>query len=192
VTKLILFSDAAHKTRLDRLETLLFTYDFTDLASAATVISDLQGRLRSALESEQTAESDYFQSRIHDKAEVLKFKAHIALLADELGLLFDALQLAQERRDDQTDQQSALSLLASSSEISWKMLDERGDLLAKLAVRNISYSWLSRRDSSTVNDLRAGDLQAFDGSPAAVWTEILSKHGEPANHPLLKVPFLVH
>jgi hypothetical protein len=38
-----------------------------------------------------------------------------------------------------------------------------------------------------VSKLVLGDLQAFAGSQKAVWSEILSKSEEPANHPLVKV-----
>ncbi|KAL0949429.1 hypothetical protein HGRIS_009489 [Hohenbuehelia grisea] len=184
VTNVILFSDAAHKTRLDKLETLLFTYDFTDLISASNVISDVQSRLRSAVEIERLALA---QSGIRETdIELLKLKAHIYLLAEELTFLFDAIKMAQDRMDDSSDQKSALLLHASSSEISWRMLDEFKGLLAKLAVRNINFYWLSRQDSSTVNNLAVGDLQAFDGSRNAMWTEILCKYDEPPNHPLLK------
>jgi hypothetical protein len=190
VRKLILFSDAAHKIRLEKLETLLFTYDFTDLLSAASVVTDVQGRLRSALETERVAAQRHRKTGIPSSSEILKLKAHIFLLAEELSFLFDAIKLAQDQIDDQTDQKSALLLHASSSEISWRMLDEHSLTFAKLVVHDIDYSWLSRQDSSTVNNLTASDLQAFDGSPNAVWTEILSKHRDPANHPLLKVGWL--
>jgi hypothetical protein len=190
VTKLILFSDAAHKIRLEKLETLLFTYDFTDLSSAASVVTDVQGRLRSALETVHIAAQRHRKTGSPSSSEILKLKAHIFLLAEELSFLFDAIKLAQDQIDDQTDQKSALLLHASSSDISWRMLDEHSLTFAKLVLHDIDYSWLSRQDSSTVNNLTASDLQAFDGSPNAVWTEILSKHRDPANHPLLKVGWL--
>ncbi|KIJ70055.1 hypothetical protein HYDPIDRAFT_121417 [Hydnomerulius pinastri MD-312] len=186
ITHLILFSDVAHTARLEKLETLLFAYDFTDLNSAANVVSDLQSRLRSALETHNDVRRQVRDDRSQTKLEILKLKAHIFLLVEELNLIFDAIRLAQNRIDDRTDQKSALLLQASSSEISWKMLDEHRDLLAKLAVRNIDFSWLSKQDSSTVNSLTVGDLQAFDGSPDAVWSEIVSKYEEPSNHPLFK------
>lgn len=187
VTNLVLYSDAAHKTRSDKLDTLLFSYDFTDLASAAHVVSDLQARLRQVVEAERAAESRLVSLGDHGKAELLTLKAQILSLAEELTLIFDAIKLAQDKVDEHHDHKSALLLRTSSSEISWRMLDDQRDLLAKLAVRDIDYSWLSRQDSSTVNKLQAGDLQAFAGSPRAVWAEILSKHNEPSNHPLLKV-----
>ncbi|KAF8913997.1 golgi-body localization protein domain-containing protein [Gymnopilus junonius] len=187
VTKLLLFSDPAHKTRLDKLETLIFTYDFTDLASAARVVSNLQGRLRDALETERLVR----RSQRHEDEEearlgLIQLDADIFLLSEELNLLFDAIKMVQDRSDDQTDQKSALLLHASSSEISWRMLDARRNLLSKLVVTNINFHWLSRQDSSTVNSLTIGNLTAFDGSRYAIWAEILSKYDEPPNHPLAK------
>ncbi|KAG5639269.1 hypothetical protein H0H81_004930 [Sphagnurus paluster] len=187
VRKLVLFSDAAHKTRLEKLETLLFTYDFTDLASAAQVVANLQSRLGEAIEAQRTAEHNHSRKLESEEGqlELLKLKAHIFLLAEELNFLFDAIKLAQDRSDDHTEKASLL-LHASSSEISWRMLDEKRDLLSKLVVQNINFLWLNRQDSSTANTLSVNNLQAFDGSRHATWTEILSKHDEPANHPLLK------
>ncbi|KAJ3512535.1 hypothetical protein NLJ89_g3461 [Agrocybe chaxingu] len=187
VTKLVLFSDPAHKTRLDKLETLVFAYDFTDLASAAPVVSSLQSRLRDALETEKLTLRNL--RRVEDEEKwiaLLQLKAHIFLLSEELNLLFDAIKMAQDRFDDQADQKSALLLHASSSEISWRMLDSRKNLLSKLVVSKINFHWLSRQDSSTVNHLTIGNLTAFDGSRYAIWSEILSKHDEPSNHTLLK------
>lgn len=188
VTKLLLFSDPAHKTRLDKLETLVFTYDFSDLGSAASVVSNLQSRLRDALETERQSMKNPRRLEDEDaRLSLLHLRAHMFLLAEELNLLFDAIKMAQDRSAHQTDQNSALLLHASSSEISWRMLDERRNLLSKLVVTNINFHWLSRQDSSTVNHLTIGNLTAFDGSRYALWAEILSKYDEPANHPLLKV-----
>jgi hypothetical protein len=187
LTNLLLYSDAAHKTRSDKLETLQFRYDFTDLGSSAEVVSNLQHRLRSEVDAYHRAQTHFTGDTEFDATEVLKLRAHILALTEELNMIFDAIKLAQDKVDDQNDKKSALLLRASSSEISWRMLDERRDLLAKLAIRNIDFSWLSRQDSSIVNKLMVGDMHAFDGSPNAVWSEILSKHNEPPSHPLVKV-----
>ncbi|KAG2013550.1 hypothetical protein CC2G_010449 [Coprinopsis cinerea AmutBmut pab1-1] len=192
VTKLLLFSDAAHKTRLDRLETMIFTYDFRDLHSASNVISNLQKRLRDVVETQETtARNAGIQMRRLDneleRENKLRIRFHILSLQEELGLLFDAIKLAQDRFDASAEQNNALLLHASSIEISWRMLDERRNLLAKLVVQDINFHWLNRQDSSTVNHLTVGNLTAFDGSRYAMWAEIISKYDEPANHPLLKV-----
>jgi len=172
---------------LEKLEALLFAYDFADLTSAANVVSDLQSRLRNALETRRDAENHVLSTSSDTRPEILQLNAHIFILTEELNLIFDAIKLAQDRADELSDQKSALLLLASSSDISWQMLDEQRELLAKLAVRDIDFSWLSKQDSSTVNNLVVGDLQAFDGSPDAPWPEIVSKYEEPSNHPMCKV-----
>ncbi|KAI0081718.1 hypothetical protein K474DRAFT_1133165 [Panus rudis PR-1116 ss-1] len=186
VTNLLLFSDAAHKIRSDRLEKMLFSYDFTDLSSAADVVASLQARLRHAVELKQEAERKLKGFGEDGEREKLAIEAHVILLAEELDLVFDAIRLAQEKVEGHAGQKSALLLHASSSEISYRMLDRKDQLLAKLAVRDIDFYWLHRQDGSTVNNLTVGDLQAFDGSADAEWTEILSKYDEKSNHPLVK------
>jgi hypothetical protein len=170
---------------------MLFTYDFTDLHSAAGVVTNLQTRLRDALETERfTLCNSRMLEDEGTQQSLQQLKAHIFLLSEELNLLFEAIKLAQDRFDDQADHKSALLLHASSREISWKMLDEGGKLLSKLVVSNINFHWLSRQDSSTVSHLTIGNMSAFDGSRTAIWSEILSKYNEPSNHPLLKVNFI--
>lgn len=157
----------------------------------AKVVTDLQERLRNATATGVMAETYREDIDEDDTLELLKLRAHIFLLAEELHFLFDAIKLAQDQHDDQVDQQkSALLVNASSSEISWRMLDDNQDLLVKLAVQDIDYYWLSRQDSTTVNNLAVGNLQAFDGSPNAQWAEILSKYDEFGNHPLSKVYYI--
>lgn len=166
---------------------MLFSYDFTNLASAADVIEKLQSRLRLAVETRREAETKLYGRGETGEIERLKIEAHILLLAEELDYVFEAIKLAQDKADGQAAQKSALMLHASSSEISWRMIDRHDQLLAKLAVRDIDFRWLNRQDSSTVNNLAVGDLQAFDGAADAEWTEILSKYDEPSTHPLVKV-----
>lgn len=187
VTELILFSDAAHKTRLERLENLLIKYDFSDLCSAAGVVENLQYVLRSVLENERHAQLTFRQSSGDiGRTNHLQIRARSLTLAEELNLLFDAIRLAQDKSNVISDRKSALLLQASSSVMSWNMLADGRDLISKLEVQETNFSWLSRQDGSTVNNLRIGNLEAFDGSQHALWAEILSKHSEPANHPLLK------
>ncbi|KIY49303.1 hypothetical protein FISHEDRAFT_9609, partial [Fistulina hepatica ATCC 64428] len=185
ITSLLLFSDAAHKTQTDKLETLLFTYDFTDLPSAARVVGDLQRRLRSAMEMQKMAQTYARPVTEETEVEILKLRAHIFLLSEELNFFFGAIKLAQDRSEDRTNK-SAVLVHASASEISWRMLDEQRALLAKHVVQDPDFYWLSRQDGSTVNNLSIGNLSAFDGAKDAVWQEILTKYDEPANHPLVK------
>ena len=186
VSELLLFSDAAHKTRMERLENLLIKYDFTDLHSAATVVENLQHRLRNALETEQQTRLNVNESA-SGHADLLNVRARIFVLAEELHLLFDAIRLAQDQSEGKNDRKSALLLHASSSVLSWNMLAGDNELISKLEVQDMNFFWLSKQDGSTVNNLKIGNLEAFDGSQHAQWAEILGKYDEPPSHPLLKV-----
>ena len=178
---------------MERLETLLFSYDFTDFRSSADVVSGLQGRLREAVNQEQDAQwrlRRFAATEDQAKLEMAKIRADVLALADELSYIFEAIRLAQDRSEGNSEHKSALLLLASSPEISWRMLDSRRDLLAKLSVNGVKFSWLNRQDSAVVNTLRIGDLHVFDGHHDAVWTEILCKHSEPKDHHLVRVRLL--
>lgn len=166
---------------------MLYRYDFTNLASAADVVANMQARLRHAYSIKKQAERKLQLLNDSDQLELLKIDAHLILLAEELNVIFDAIKLAQDKISDHPDKKSALLLHASSKEISWRMLNRRDQLIAKVAIRNSNYYWLSRDDSSTANELTVGDLQAFDGEADAEWTEILSKYDEPSGHPMVKV-----
>ena len=189
-----MFSDPAHKSRLERLETLLFSYDFTDFKSSANVVSGLQSRLREAVNQEQDAQwrlRHFAATEDQAKLEMAKIRADVLALADELAYIFEAIRLAQDRSEGTSEHKSALLLLASSPEISWRMLDSRRDLLAKLSVNGVKFSWLNRQDSAVVNTLRIGDLHVFDGHHDAAWPEILCKHNEPRDHHLVRVCILL-
>ncbi|KAF8592433.1 hypothetical protein K439DRAFT_1400235 [Ramaria rubella] len=183
VTDLLLFSDPVHKARMTQLEEMLFSYDFTDLPSAAKVIVNLQSRIRQLIRMEGAYALKAPDPPGTDQQDLLASRAHIFALSQELNTIFDAIRLAQDKTDERNqEKKSALRLQVSSAEISWQMLDENRKLLAKLAVRGINFSWLSRQDGSTTSVLRAEDLQAFDGSPNALWPEILAKHDDPPMH----------
>ena len=126
---------------------MLFGYDFTDLSSAADVVASLQARLRHAVEMKKEAQRKLQGFGDVGQIEKLKIDAHILMLTEELDLVFDAIRLAQEKAEDRASQKSAVLLHASSSEISYRMLDNHDQLLAKLAVRKIHFHLMNRQYS---------------------------------------------
>ena len=103
ITRLILVSDAAHKTRLDQLETILFQYDFNDIPSSAELISGLQQQMRKAIDVEYLTEKSPRPGEEEPQLELMRLRAHMFHLAERLNFLFEAIKLAQEKRDDQAD-----------------------------------------------------------------------------------------
>lgn len=188
VTDLLLYTDPGHRSRVDQLETFLFSYDLTDLEGAADLITKLQTRIRQLLHVERGYVLRHGYLGPSDKLDLLAVSAQVFVLTEELNLVFDAISMAQEKAGDtHEDHESALKLVASSSEISWHMLDDNSGLLAKLEVIGIDYSWLNKRDSSTANKMVIKNMRALHGSPAAVWPEILSTYDQPPNHPMVRV-----
>ncbi|KAE9390838.1 hypothetical protein BT96DRAFT_945838 [Gymnopus androsaceus JB14] len=161
---LLLYFNAAHKTHVDHLETLLFQYDFTDLTTSAEIISDLQRQVRKALDVEHIIEKNPRPGEAEPQLELMRLRAHMFLLAERLNFLFEAIKLAQDRKDDQADQNQQCSYTCCP----------------------LKYPGEWHQESSTINHLTVRNLQAFNGSRDATWTEILSKYNEPAYHPLLK------
>jgi len=187
VTDLLLVSDAGHHSRVEKLETFLFSYDFTDLFGAANLIRDLQLRIRQLIQVERGYAFRYEALDATEQLDMLAVSAQILVLAEELSFVFDAIGAAQAQSTDLHDDQLGLRLLASSKEISWNMLDDNAELLAKLVVSGIHFNWLNKQDSSTSSHLVVSDLRALHSSPTAIWPEILVKHDQPPNHHMVKV-----
>src|ERR1700761_8444844 len=189
VTDLLLYSDPIYQRRAEELETYLILYDFHDLIEASTVVQDYQQRIRDLTAAINYVTESTRENNAGPSISSTELKAQVLVASEELDTIFEAIKLAQEKThgDHQEDQKMALRLLATSSEVSWQMIETSADLLAKVVVRDVGFSWLSRQDSSTVNKLVIRDFQAFDGSANAIWPEILSKYREPQNHPLVKV-----
>lgn len=160
ITNLLLQSDSVHKLRLSKIETLLFSYDFSDFYAAAEVVQDLQTRLRRALDQKYLLQNQIDEVDEEGQLEVLRMEAHNFVLSEELNTIFDAIQLAQQKQDDKYDDTKlALKVHASSREISWGMVDGTNEMIAKLALRGIDFTWLNRQDGSIVNNLLLKDLQ---------------------------------
>jgi hypothetical protein len=189
LTDLLLYSDPMFQRRSEELETYMILYDFQNLSEAAQVISGYQDRIRNLQYTLRNVDSNTNKSDslVVDKR-ILHLNAQILSTSEELDIIFEAVKLAQEKTNDTNqDLKMALRLIAKSSEISWRMISNNSGLLAKLSLKDVYFSWLSRQDSSTLNTLQIRDFHAFDGSSMAIWPELLAKYSEPVNHPLVKV-----
>ncbi|KAG8929196.1 hypothetical protein FRC02_005895 [Tulasnella sp. 418] len=188
ITHLLLYTDPIHALRNEALEEFLFTYDsFSDFSSAAEVVSTLQGRIRNLMRISNKYDLIFDQLSESGQMDALTANAHLTALSDELAFIFEAIRLAQEKaRNFDDDLSSALRLDVKSDLISWNMLGPYSDLLAKLTVKNTSFTWTNRKDCTTTNQLIIGDLQALNGSPDTAFPEILTAYPHPSSHPMVK------
>ena len=144
-----------------------------DLTTVRKEIKLRQSRIRDLTERIST-----LQLRLGDqpssqgRMELALIQSDLTKQTDELGLIFGAVQINHEKGDTKP----GLWLEASSSDITWHMLDDSDYLLAKLSLKGLSLTWTSNTDGSTKNQLVIKDLQALDARPDAPFPEILSKH----------------
>jgi hypothetical protein len=114
--------------------------------------------------------------------------ANIMTQVDELGLIFDAIQLVQDRDEVASQNKVGIRFEASSTELTWNLMDMDGSLMARLALRSMDFLWISSQDGSSANRLKIKDLEAVDGRQNAKFPEMISKQKKwLADHPMAKV-----
>jgi hypothetical protein len=174
---LLLYHDPMQKARCEALERFIYLYDFRDRHTAADVVANIQRDLRQLQQVAQGYELHFDVLDQAAKLDLLAVKSQMLTLARELHLIFEAISHVQGKKESAVSHDSfAIRLDASSSEISWNMLDETGSLLAKLTLRGLRYTWLSRMDGSMNNRLTIDDMQALNASPVALFPEMLVKY----------------
>lgn len=174
IRNLLLYSDPGQKRRNEELEKFVYRYDFSDRQSAAGVVANMQRHLRQLQLSRENYQLNSDTLDYDGRLDLMSIKSQLFSLATELNLIFEAIAHAQAKAENADGQQS-FAFVASSSEISWNMLDN-DNLLAKLSLRGLKYSWITATNGSMTNSLRMNDVQALDGAPNALFSEMLVKH----------------
>lgn len=188
VTDLILYRDPAHRHHAKRLEEMMFSYDFTDVSGLADIVSALQVRIREARSLAEQYQCVADQLNEKGKADFVALRGEALELIEELNLIMDAITTSQDSKGGaDREKKSALRFMTQAQDVAWNMIgDEAGQLVAKLALRGISFSWLNKADNSAANTLSIQDLQALNVDPNAVFAEIITKHSSAQNHPMAK------
>ncbi|CDR98696.1 hypothetical protein [Sporisorium scitamineum] len=188
VTDLILYRDPAHRDHAKRLEEMMFSYDFTDVSGLADIVAALQLRIREASSLVEQYQSVSHLLNERGRTEFNALRGEMLDLVEELNLIMDAITTSQDSQGGaDREKKSALRFMAQAQEVAWNMIgDEAGQLVAKLALRGISFSWLNKADNSAANTLSIQDLQALNVDPNALFAEIITKHTRVKDHPMAK------
>ncbi|KAI3476897.1 hypothetical protein L1887_61488 [Cichorium endivia] len=188
VTDLILYRDPAHRDHAKRLEEMMFSYDFTDVSGLADIVTALQVRIREAqtLIEQYRAVADRLNER--GRADYVAVLRDALELITELNLIMEAITTSQDSKGGaDREKKSALRFMTQAQEVAWNMIgDEAGELVTKLALRGISFSWLNKADNSAANTLAIQDLQALSVDPNAMFAEIIAKYLRAPDHPMAK------
>ncbi|GAA99613.1 uncharacterized protein L969DRAFT_94065 [Mixia osmundae IAM 14324] len=179
VTDLCLYSDPAHKQHSEKLEALLFTHDFSDLAGMTDLVEDLQLRIREKFDVLASYIEVLNELEDYEIREFYTTKAETLRLAGELNILINAITASQDSTPNTKDEKKGtkgIQFDARASELTWAMIDPESNPFAKWSVRGVAFSWLSKRDSTVSNRLVITDVIGLNPNPSHLFPEIISKY----------------
>ncbi|GAA5855492.1 hypothetical protein JCM9279_006025 [Rhodotorula babjevae] len=190
VTDLILYSDPLRKSRNSKVESLVFTRDFSNLGAVMDTVGQLQQHIRRLIGAAH--EFQVHLDELDDAGRVQLFlqRAEAFRLASELSLVVEAFTRAQDSNGAKSSSKSVgLQLEARAAELTWHMLDKGDVPFAKFSVIGAEYSWVSKQDGSASNRMVIKDLRALNSSPEQIFAEIIAKAdtGDASNNRLAQM-----
>lgn len=189
VTDLLLYSDPARKSRNVKLESVVFTHNFSDLLGVANIIRDLQQRIRAELYLQQLYQVHLDELDEEGRIALFVSRSESTRLSIELSLVIEAITKAQNINGASkvSGPAAGVQFEARASELVYHMLDRNDVPFSKFSVNGVEFSWISKQDSSVSNRLVIKDLKALNSSPEHVFAEIISKNTSVTDHELSKV-----
>lgn len=180
VTDLCLYTDPAQKKRNAALETMQFAYDVDDLGGMAEQIQKQQTRIR--LDRRRIVEEYTHLTTLDDNRmfELTQREYSLWTCASDLNLMVEAIRRSQESRRGRStkDNLAGSQLQAHARVITWHMIAENGESIAKLSVNDTHFDWCSLPDTSVSNRLYVQDMLALNVSADQnrIFDEILSRY----------------
>lgn len=177
VTNLILYQDPGQRSLSERLKTYRYSFDRQASQRLSQEASELQNRLRCLHQRVREYEERVHHLTKAGKRAIIDAKQDIVEATESLHLLFEAVAVAQTHDAATAQLKSSLRLEAYSKEIVWHMMAEQHANIAKLSIKGIGFSWLSKTDGSTENAMVIKDLQMLNSSPEAEFREMVTRSG---------------
>lgn len=181
VTDLLLYNDPLQKSRNKKLEEIVFTHDFSNLTGVASLVLDLQQRIRGLHETVQQYQVHLDELDEQSRLELFATRAEFVKLSAELNLVVLAIARAQNFNGASTAK-AGVQFEARAAELVWHMLEASGTPFAKFSIKGVEFSWISKQDSSISNRLVIRDLKALNSSPEQVFAEIIAKYDRSEDH----------
>lgn len=184
VTDLCLYTDPAQKKRNAALETMQYAYDVDDLSGMAEQIQEQQARIR--LDRRRIVEEYAHLTALDDSRmfELTRREFSLWANASDLNLMIEAIRRSQESRRGRStkENQAGVQLQAHAKVITWHMIAENGESIAKLSITDTNFDWCSLPDTSVSNRLYVQDMLALNISADQdrTFDEILSRY-EPVS-----------
>ncbi|KAH9447797.1 hypothetical protein Pst134EB_021796 [Puccinia striiformis f. sp. tritici] len=184
ITDLCLYIDPAQKKRNAALETMQFAYDVEDLEGMAEQIQQQQARIRLY---RNKLDEGYVDLNLLDEARMASLtqcEYQLWIHASDLNLMVEAIRRSQASRlgRSKAEKLPGSQLLGHAKSITWHMLADSGEAIAKLSVTGTRFESYSLPDTSVSNRLYVQDMLALNISSDSdrQFDEILSRY-EPFN-----------
>ncbi|EGG04706.1 uncharacterized protein MELLADRAFT_78278 [Melampsora larici-populina 98AG31] len=180
VTDLCLYTDPAQKKRNAALETMQYAYDVDDLSGMAEQIQEQQSRIR--LDRRRIVEEYAHLTALDDSRmfELTRREFNLWANGSDLNLMIEAIRRSQESRRGRSakENQAGVQLQAHAKVITWHMIAENGESIAKLSITDTNFDWCSLPDTSVTNRLYVQDMLALNISADQnrTFDEILSRY----------------
>ncbi|EFP90962.2 uncharacterized protein PGTG_17234 [Puccinia graminis f. sp. tritici CRL 75-36-700-3] len=184
ITDLCLYIDPAQKKRNAALETMQFAYDVDDLEGMADQIQQQQARIRLY---RNKLDEGYVDLNVFDEvrmAALTQCEYQLWIHASDLNLMVEAIRRSQASRlgRSKAEKLPGSQLLGHAKSITWHMLADSGEAIAKLSVTDTRFESYTLPDTSVSNRLYVQDMLALNISADSdrQFDEILSRY-EPYN-----------
>ncbi|WAQ87924.1 hypothetical protein PtA15_9A48 [Puccinia triticina] len=184
ITDLCLYIDPAQKKRNAALETMQFAYDVDDLEGMADQIQQQQARIRLY---RNKLDEGYVDLNVYDEvrmAALTQCEYQLWIHASDLNLMVEAIRRSQASRlgRSKAEKLPGSQLLGHAKSITWHMLADSGEAIAKLSVTDTRFESYTLPDTSVSNRLYVQDMLALNISADSdrQFDEILSRY-EPYN-----------
>ncbi|KNZ59490.1 hypothetical protein VP01_171g3 [Puccinia sorghi] len=180
ITDLCLYIDPAQKRRNAALETMQFAYDVDDLEGMAEQIQQQQAQIRSY---RNKLDEGYVDLNLFDDARMAALtqcEYQLWIHASDLNLMVEAIRRSQASRlgRSKAEKLPGSQLSGQAKSITWHMLTDTGEAIAKLSVTDTRFESYTLPDTSVSNRLYVQDMLALNISADSdrQFDEILSRY----------------
>ncbi|PLW06226.1 hypothetical protein PCANC_27453 [Puccinia coronata f. sp. avenae] len=180
ITDLCLYIDPAQKRRNAALETMQFAYDVDDLEGMAEQIQQQQAQIRLY---RNKLDEGYVDLNVFDEARMAaltRCEYQLWIHASDLNLMVEAIRRSQASRlgRSKAEKLPGSQLSGHAKSITWHMLADSGEAIAKLSVTDTRFESYTLPDTSVSNRLHVQDMLALNISADSdrQFDEILSRY----------------
>lgn len=135
----------------------------------------IQQHVRRLAELQRGYQNNFDRLTADGRRELFSIHADLLHEYEALNTVFDVINLNRSYEDAKAALQTKSRIDVRAGTIAWHMLREKGDPLMKLDIRHTLFAMDHNSDGSKDLAVAISDLRALNGSPEALFNEVLTK-----------------